>query len=173
MDASLPPPPVESQVRMCVSCGRKIDFASNVCPYCGHDYRTQAYAPAPKKSAMPLAGGVLILIAGLLAVIMGFMYLAMDVSQLEETGVSLPPELTSQDLQNVLYICGAVATIFGVIAILGGVFSMQRRHFALAILGGIFGMAGLGFLLGAVLALIGLILVAVSRHEFASASTPL
>jgi hypothetical protein len=168
MEASVPPPPpAESSVRMCVSCGRKIDFASNVCPYCGHDYRMPAYAPVQKhKSAMPVVGGVLILIAGLLAIGMGLMYLALDVNQLEDSGVTLPPEVSTQDLQNILYICGAVVLIFGIIALLGGVFAIQRKSFVLAVCGGIFGMIGIGFLFGAVLSLIGLILVLVSRHEF-------
>jgi hypothetical protein len=168
MEASAPPPPpAESSVRMCVSCGRKIDFASNVCPYCGHDYRTPAYAPVQKpKSAMPVVGGVLVLIAGILAIGMGIFYIALDASQVEDSGVALPSELTTQDLQNILDACGAVLLVFGIIALLGGIFSLQRKHFVLGVFGGIFGMIGIGFFLGAVLSLIGLILIVVSRHEF-------
>jgi hypothetical protein len=43
---------------------------------------------------------------------------------------------------------------------------LQRKHFALAIVGGIFGILGIGFLLGSLLALIGLILIVVGRKEF-------
>jgi hypothetical protein len=35
------------QPRNCVSCGRSISWDANVCPYCGHDYRVQAYAGQP------------------------------------------------------------------------------------------------------------------------------
>lgn len=108
----------------------------------------------------------MILVAGLLAIGMGVLYFALDVNDLEDSGVTLPPEVSTQDLQNIVAICGSILLIFGVLAIIGGVFAIQRKHFVFAVFGGIFGMIGIGFLLGAVLALIGLILVAVSRHEF-------
>jgi amino acid transporter len=154
--------------RNCVSCGRAISFDANVCPYCGHDYRVAAYAaPAvAKKSALPVAGGVLVLIAGLLALVMGGLYLALDIDDLDDAGVTLPPEMTLEELQDIITMCGALCIIFGIIAILGGVFSLQRKHFALAIVGAIFGLLGIGFFLGSLLALIGLILIAMSRHEF-------
>ena len=159
---------VSGTQRTCVSCGRAISFDANVCPYCGHDYRVAAYGPAPpaKKSALPVAGGVLILIAGLLALVMGGLYLALDINDLEDAGVTLPPEMTLEDLQDIITMCGALCLIFGIIALLGGIFGIQRKHFGLAIVGGIFGLLGIGFFIGSLLALIGLILVAMSRHEF-------
>jgi len=128
-----------------------------------------AYATAlpPQKSMLPVAGGVLILIAGLLALVMGVFYLALDPSEIESSGVTIPPEVSDADLQNILYLCGSLCVIFGVIAIIGGLFGLRRQHFALGMVGGIFGLLGVGFLLGSVLALIGLILIAVSRKEFA------
>jgi len=116
---------------------------------------------------MPVAGGVLILIAGILAIVMGVFYLALDPNEIENSGVTIPPEISDADLQNVLYVCGSLCVIFGVIAAIGGFFGLTRKHFALGIVGGIFGLLGIGFLLGSLLALIGLILIAVSRKEFA------
>ena len=160
---------VPGTTRTCVSCGRAISFDANVCPYCGHDYRMPTYAMAPpvQKSMMPVAGGVLILVAGILAIVMGVFYLALDPSEIENLGATIPPEISDEDLQNVMYICGSLCVIFGVIAAIGGFFGLTRRHFALGIVGGIFGLLGIGFLLGSLLALIGLILIAVSRKEFA------
>ncbi len=34
-----------SDSRHCVACGRSIQLDANVCPYCGHDYRTQWMRP--------------------------------------------------------------------------------------------------------------------------------
>ena len=31
-------------IRHCVSCGRQIDWNSNVCPYCGHDFQQASSA---------------------------------------------------------------------------------------------------------------------------------
>jgi hypothetical protein len=155
--------------RNCVSCGRAIGFDANVCPYCGHDYRMPAYAMAalpPQKSAMPVAGGVLILIAGILAIVMGAYYFALSPGEIEGSGVTLPPDISDADLQNIMYLCGSLCAVFGVIAVIGGYFGLMRKHFALGIVGGVFGLLGLGFMIGSLLALIGLILIAVSRKEF-------
>jgi len=115
---------------------------------------------------MPVVGGILIVIAGVLALAMGIMYFVLDVSDIEDYGVTLPPEMTAEDLQDILYVCGGVLVVFAAIALVGGVFAIQRKHFALAIIGGIFGLLGIGFLIGSLLGLIGLILVAVGRKDF-------
>jgi len=156
-----------SSTRSCVSCGRTIDWNANVCPYCGHDYRMVMMPQQPvKKSAMPIVGGVLILVAGILAIAMGALYLTLDVNDIEDYGVTLPPDMTAQDLADFMDVCGGILVVFGVLAIVGGVFGVMRKHFGIAIVGGIFGLIGIGFLLGSLLGLIGLILVAVSRKDF-------
>lgn len=67
--------------RHCVSCGRSIAWDANVCPYCGHDYRFQAYAGSEYPQAEPISGGLkavfyilslLIWIAGL---VIGLIYI--------------------------------------------------------------------------------------------------
>ena len=153
-------------VRNCISCGRPIDFSANVCPYCGYDYRmAMTMGPPPvHKTGTPTAGGVLVIIAGLLALINGFVYLAFSASSL--SGLALPPEVSLQDVENIVRVCGAIEIVFGFVAILGGMFAIQRKHFGLAVTGSVLGMLGFGFTLGALLGLIGLILVAISRREF-------
>jgi len=39
--------PAPPQTRQCVACGRTMMWDANVCPYCGKDYRQQAYGPQP------------------------------------------------------------------------------------------------------------------------------
>ncbi|MGQ9586945.1 MAG: hypothetical protein ACUVT7_00990 [Thermoplasmata archaeon] len=164
---SQPAPAEQPRTRSCVSCGRSIDWNANVCPYCGHDFRVPVQAVQPRqKSMVPVVGGILIVIAGVLALAMGIMYFVLDVSDIQDYGVTLPPEMTAEDLQDVLHVCGGVLIVFAVMAFVGGVFAIQRKHFALAIVGGIFGLLGIGFLIGSLLGLIGLILVAVGRKDF-------
>jgi len=142
-----------SSTRNCVSCGRSIAFDANVCPYCGRDYRSQAVAqPAAKKeSGMPVAGGVLILLASLGYIILGGLIAA---------GGSIAEDLTSVETTGAVA-CGVIGLALGVISLLGGIFAIQKKYWALALIGGI-------LTIPTILGLIGLILVATSRDAFES-----
>lgn len=124
---------------------------ANVCPYCGHDYRPLMTAPAQQKkeSGLPVAGGVLILIASLGYLVVGGLMVG-------GSAIAFAPSLGGTVLG---VICGLVLLILGVVAILGGISAIQRKSFALALIGGV-------LVIPSVLGLIGLILVAVSRDEF-------
>lgn len=139
---------------------------ANVCPYCGHDYRMAAMmAPPVERSWKPTAGGALILIAGILAIANGALYLILDVEYLGEIP-TLPEGFTLEDLESIMRACGVMMIIFGVLAVPGGVFALQRKHFGLAVASGVVGMLGTGFSIGILLGFVGLILVAISRKEF-------
>ena len=132
--------------RNCVSCGRAFSWDANVCPYCGHDYRVAMMGPQQqqkKESAMPLIGGILIMLPGIGYLIGGGVLAVGSSAFLFGGGV----------------LCGAVLLVLGIIAILGGIFAIQRKNFALALIGGI-------FVVPSILGLIGLILIAVSKDEF-------
>lgn len=161
----IPAPPPTQYTRQCVSCGRALDFSANVCPYCGRDYRTPVYVPSKPKSLKPVVGGILIVIAGLAALIMGLLVLTINQADMQASG-TLPEDITWEDIEAILGACGIIVIIFGAIAMIGGLFGIIRKHFGLAIIGGIFALLGIGFVIGSVMALIGLILVAISRDEF-------
>ena len=57
--------------------------------------------------------------------------------------------------------CGAILIVVAIIALLGGIFAVQRKNFGFAVVGGILSLGG-WFIPG----LIGLILVAISKDEF-------
>jgi len=163
-----------TSTRNCVSCGRTITWDANVCPYCGHDYRVQMMPAQQMVARTGHAGwgGGLIIASGVLGLIMGILLLLASTLNYNQLNVTLPSGFTNQDLKNLLAVLGAVFAVFGIIAIIGGVFAAERKHFAVAIVGAIFGIISIGFFLGAVLALIGLILVVISRHEFRQAPAP-
>ena len=100
---------------------------------------------------MILVGGVLALVAGLgLVASVG----AFDSLMLVDVeGVEM--------FEDLLTVCGIIFIILGLIGVLGGIFAMMRKHFGLAVLGGVFALAG-----WFIPALIGLILIAVSKDEF-------
>ncbi len=139
--------PGAQTTRNCVSCGRTISWDANVCPYCGHDYRaTMAGVPQKKETAMPTIGGILILLASLGYLVIGGI-IAAGSSFLFAVGGGAG------------VVCGVGLLILGIISLLGGIFAIQRKNFAIALIGGI-------FVVPSVLGLIGLILVAVSKDEF-------
>ncbi|MEW5748665.1 MAG: zinc ribbon domain-containing protein [Candidatus Thermoplasmatota archaeon] len=143
--------PAQAPTRNCVSCGRSISWDANVCPYCGHDYRVvMAGAPPQKKeSAMPVIGGILILIVGIAYLGIGGLIAAAG-------GSVLWMDMEGSEFA---VACGAIVLLLGVLVLLGGIFAIQRRHFGLALVAGIFALPS-------VLGIIGLILIIVSREEF-------
>lgn len=143
--------PAAAPTRNCVSCGRSISWDANVCPYCGHDYRmTMAGTPPQKKeSAMPVIGGILILIVGIIYLGAGGLIAAAggSVIWLDVEGSEFAVA------------CGVIVLLLGVLVLMGGIFAIQRRHFGLALVAGILALPS-------VLGIIGLILVIVARDEF-------
>jgi len=106
---------------------------------------------------LPVAGGALTLVSGILAIIQG----GLVASGAGFFGVGLIPGLSEA-----LVICGSIFIIFGLIAVLGGVMGVMRKMWGLCLVGGIFGLLGIGFGLGSILGLVGLILTAISRKDF-------
>ncbi len=154
--------------RNCVQCGRAIAQDANVCPYCGHDYRAVMAGPAAphEKSALSLVGGILIIVAGVMGLLAGGVLVALSSADLSQYGLGNVSGLDTT-IHNILVICGAIVIILSLIVVLGGYFGVRRSHFGLAILGGVLGLFVIGpYFLGSILALVGLILVAVSRKDF-------
>ena len=139
------------QPRNCVSCGRSIAWDANVCPYCGHDFRVvMSPAQAQKKdSAMPLVGGILIIISSIGYFVLGGLMVAGGAAwSIVDVGGG-----------GIAVVCGIIVLVLGIIALLGGVYAMQKKNFVMALLAGI-------LVIPSILGLIGLILVAVSKDEF-------
>jgi len=107
--------------------------------------------PVPQKedSAMPVVGGVLILIGSLAYFLIGGLMAASGTALL---GLTLGGS-------GVIVGCGILVLLLGVIALLGGIFAIQKKHFGMAIIGGV-------LVIPSILGLIGLILVAVSKDSF-------
>jgi hypothetical protein len=148
----------EQSSRMCVSCGRSIAMDANVCQHCGHDFRAPA-GPAPKKkTVMPVIGGVLIMVGGIITLVGGLALIGV----MDTLNDLVPVDVEGMDMfEDLVNACGAVLVVFGLIGLLGGVMGMLRKSFGLAIVGGIFALVG-----WFIPALVGLILIAISKEEF-------
>jgi hypothetical protein len=119
-----------------------------------------------KLSSKPLIAGILLIIAGLLGIFTWSMALALDVSTLQNV---LPADMpiSVEQLQSFLNTCGIIGCILSIFALVGGIVAVNRKAWGLAVVGGILGLFTIGpFLLGSIIALIGLILVAISRKDF-------
>lgn len=149
----------------------------------GYESKSSQYSNVPEdpnfsaakipaqKSSKPLIAGILLMIAGVLALIFWFPVITVDVSTIESVvNVSqfqeLDPTMTPEKLKGILTICGTIACILAVFSILGGNLSWKRKLWGIALTGSILGLFTIGFLISSILSLIGLILIIISKKEF-------
>jgi len=156
--------------RYCRHCGKEVDMWDTVCPHChkdpsyvspgsvsgDYDYSRSDYdyEPSSGASGAVLGGGILAILAGVLALGQGILYAGVS----SAAAAYIPT--------GALCLCGGVDMIFGLASIAGGIMALKRTSFGLALLGAILGMLGFGFLIGALLGLIAVILIAISRNDF-------
>ena len=98
----------------------------------------------------PTAAGVLAIIAGALALIIGLLFAA---------GVGLMGGIFGMGWLSVIF---APLIVFGIIAIVGGVCALSRRIWGLALAGSICALIGPWFLLG----ILAIIFVSLGKGEF-------
>ena len=126
-------------------------------------------------SSKPLIAGIFLIIAGLLGILIWSMALAFDPSTIDplmlqnalpaDSPISL--EQLQSMLQSILLTCGIIGCILSIFTLVGGIVAVKRKAWGLSIVGGILGLFTIGpFFLGSIMALIGLILVVISRKEF-------
>ena len=106
-----------------------------------------------KETTLPVIGGALNIVCGVFGLIGGIVLLI--ISYLGEELDVEPVGIT------ILLALGIIISIFGAIAIYGGICAIRREKFGWAIVGGIFALLSF-FILG----LPGLILVIVAKDEF-------
>ena len=131
-----------------------------------NDYYPEQHQEQTTPSNRPLIAGILLIIAGLLGLLTWSSALALDTSMIENV---LPPDtpITVEQLQSFLTTCGIIGCILSVFTLTGGIVAVRRKAWGLAVVGGILGLCTIGpFLLGSIIALVGLILVVISRKEF-------
>jgi hypothetical protein len=118
-----------------------------------------------KKTVIPVIGGAMLIVAGIMGLFMGGVLLAIDFDDLDQWGVDVAG--VGDMVEDVLTVCGTIVIILSLIVVLGGFFGVMRKHWGIAVVGGVLGLFIIGpMLLGSLLGLIGLILIAVSRKEF-------
>ncbi|UCH89943.1 MAG: hypothetical protein JSV49_04670 [Thermoplasmata archaeon] len=116
------------------------------------------YPPVPKKSEsqLPLVAGIILIIGAFAAIGEGAVLLIFGAEMEAAYGFG-----------ELFLLCGIIELVFGLIALVGGAFAVQRKMWALALTGAIFGLISIGFLfIGSICGLIALIMIAISKDDF-------
>ena len=115
------------------------------------------YGPPTKPQTMkPMIAGILLVLAGIMAIAAWAI-------------VFTSPEafFLAAFLPGLVIVCGAIAFILSILALLGGVMALRRRMWGLALVGSILGLFSIGFFgLSSLLSLIALIVLVMSKDEF-------
>lgn len=153
--------------RVCVVCEREMSDEAKFCPNCGHNYSGPANLEMGKKvgSIIPVVGGLSILVVGLLSLGNGIIGI-LNTGAVADFG---------GDLGGLYLLGGVVMIVTGIIAAIAGGLAMQRRNLVFSIAGGFAALSsvglaafgiGLNLFFASQLALIGIILIAISHEEF-------
>jgi hypothetical protein len=117
-------------------------------------------APPKERSGLPTAGGILNIIGGIIAIVIWLWMLTIFLA-----GMALAEEAGGEftGLFGLGAICLVLPIIGGIFALLGGIMALKRKNWGLALVGSIIGL----IFGGGIFCLIALILIAISRKEFA------
>lgn len=122
-------------------------------------------------SYKPMIAGILLILAGLIGLITWVSSLLIDVNtidpsileQLQQSGI----EITVEQIETFLSICATIGIILSIFPLLGGVLALKRKMWGIAIVMSIIGLFTVGpIFASSILALVGLILIAISKNEF-------
>ena len=153
-------------VRRCVKCDEPIPDDANVCPRCGRDYRPAMLGRAweSENTPLPPIGSALVAVSGLALILSGLLWIFEEFSSM---GGDWSTNTTMQAM------IGIAAIVAGVFAVSVSPFAITRRRLVLSLAGSIASLSAWGvaisFALGgieAVLSLVGVVLIALSRDEF-------
>ncbi|MCK5397406.1 MAG: hypothetical protein KAJ33_04075 [Thermoplasmata archaeon] len=129
--------------------------------------------PAKPETIKPIIAGVLLIVVAIMGLIVALVFMgAVDI------GLGLFDEYLVEDptgtatgmvnlIQNIVMVCGIIFMIFTLLALLGGIMSIQRKKWGFALMGAIFGIFTVGYYgIGSMLSIVALILIIISKDEF-------
>lgn len=131
----------------CKKCGSVYDSNLIGCPRC--ESHAFVYDKAASRSSLPIGAGIALAIAGFLNILNGLVL-----------------GMISEYLEGFEY-CGALEVLFGVVALMGWVFCMQRAHPVFVMIAALITVFSVGpYFVSTVLGVIAFVLVAVSWKDF-------
>lgn len=144
----------------CPECGAPTTPLAETCTSCG----VRLGKAIHRKTWKTKAAGILLIVAGALAVVESVFIAALVIRALGWLEV-----LGALDQSGIVAAAVAVVIISAIVAIVGGIFALKRRIWGLAIAGSIcaiFSFIAIPFLLNVPLAIASIVLVVLGRGEF-------
>ncbi|MCW4034977.1 MAG: zinc ribbon domain-containing protein, partial [Candidatus Bathyarchaeota archaeon] len=131
----------------CPNCDKEIvDENAEVCPNCGepltpeeeNEEELQVTDIQPKRGDTTVAVSVFTIIAAVIIASLGFIGIYQYPTLIDYYGPSYASNFTG------FLIFGAIDTICGLVAIVGGIFMLKKRHLKFSLLGAVFVLAAVG-----------------------------
>ena len=178
----------ESDLQKCPECGYEHNAPSaEKCIGCGRNLTATRTAVAEIQGSKPEAcehwsekpthavrtakvgiAGILVLLAGALGVTHGLLALLPETGSdiLSHYEAIIPQGEVLDEILNDSELLSALILVFGMLAVAMSVFAFNRSRFNGAVAGAVLGIVSVGFMIGAFLAIIALIMLATSKREF-------
>ena len=124
------------------------------------------------KLSKPFIAGVLLIIAGVVAILFWIQFFSLDATTLEsviniQQFKEIDPTITPEKLIGFLSTCALIGCILAIFPILGGLLALKRKMWGVSLACSIIGLFTLGLLfISSGLSLIALILLVISKQEF-------
>lgn len=83
-------------------------------------------------------------------------------TEVEEMGMHTPWHM----IGGIMAVCAVLIIIFSIWTLLGGIYAIQRKSFAIALSGSVLGIFTIGFLVGSLLAFVAIFILVLARDEF-------
>jgi len=119
------------------------------------------------KSSIPTIAGILLIIAGVVAILSWMPFVMGDDSLISFAVENMNMNLSREQVGDAFVLCGSIGIILSVFTLLGGVLAFKRMRWTLAIVCSVIGLLTIGqFLAASGLSLISLVLLIISKKEF-------
>jgi hypothetical protein len=122
--------------------------------------------------SFPKIAGILLIIAGILALVYWIQFLLLDFTMLEsyidiDQLQQLDPTITIEQIVEILNTCAVIGCVLSIFPILGGILAIKKKLWGISLVGSIIGLFTLGIIFtSSILSLISLILLIISKKEF-------
>ena len=157
----------------CTRCGEYLKEEASICPKCGFVLKEAIppLDPFPSRqkvlgSMRSTIGAVCLVLSGMIGLTMSLFLMVNQEAIVAEIARVYGDQIGS--IEEAVTFLMVFWVVSGVMALIGGYFAAQRRHFRIVLVGGVFalGTFGMVFLEGSIIGLFGLILIWLSRGEY-------
>ena len=124
-----------------------------------------------QKSSLPMVAGILLIIAGIFAIIFWTPFFSVDMTTIEDAvNISqfkqIDPDINAEEILGFFRTCATIGIILSIFPILGGILAIRRKLFGISIACSIIGLFSFGMFISSIFSLIALIILIFVRKEY-------